>query len=151
VFGAPGNKLVNAAEPPRLVAGQPLIVVSALPQNKYAQRVPQFLMRAVVSTAPAASRCSPHLPLLLLRPLLQHARSLSDRQPDARPMLDSSGEDFAGPTVTVAGIEQAIDLRSIPRPLLDFVEIAVVRVDCAVGHLVEVDVMGFGPFGMAGA
>jgi hypothetical protein len=81
------------------------------------------------------------------RPLLQYPRALSDRQPDVRPMLDSAGEDFAGPTETVTGIEQAIDLRPIPRPLLDLVEIAVVREDCAIGHLLEVDVMGFRFFG----
>jgi hypothetical protein len=79
--------------------------------------------------------------------LLQNVRALSDRQSNARPTLYCVGEDFPGPCETVAGIEQAIDLRSIPRPLLDFVEVAVVRVDCAVGHLMEVDVMGFRLFG----
>jgi hypothetical protein len=27
--------------------------------------------------------------------------------------------------------------------VLDFVEVVIVRVDCAIGHLMEVDVMGF--------
>ena len=36
-------------------------------------------------------------------------------------MFNSVLEHRAGPTKTVAGIEQAIDLRSVPRPLLDFV------------------------------
>jgi hypothetical protein len=84
------------------------------------------------------------------RPLLQYPRALSDRQPDARPVPDGTSEDFAGPVEAVAGIE-AVELRPIPRPLLDLVEIAIVREDCTIGHLMEVDVMGFGSLGMAGA
>ena len=38
-------------------------------------------------------------------------------------MFNSVLEHRAGPTKTVTGIEQAIDLRSVPRPLLDLVEI----------------------------
>ena len=34
-------------------------------------------------------------------------------------MLDGVLKHRAGPAETVAGIEQAIDLRSVPRPLLD--------------------------------
>jgi hypothetical protein len=56
-------------------------------------------------------------------------------------MLDCALEYRAGPAETVAGIEQGINLRS-PYPLLDLVEIAVVRVDRAIGHLVEGDVIG---------
>ena len=55
----------------------------------------------------------------------------------------------AGPTKTVAGIEQAIDLRSVPRPLLDLVEIAQVGDQRIGGLLVEVNVIelriGHGP------
>ena len=38
-------------------------------------------------------------------------------------MFDGVLKHRAGPAETVAGIEQAIDLRSVPRPLLDLVEI----------------------------
>jgi hypothetical protein len=78
---------------------------------------------------PASSRISP-------RPLIEHPCSLSERQPDARAMLDCPLEYRAGPAETVAGIEQVIDLRSVPYPLLDLVEITVVRVDRAISHLV---------------
>ena len=43
-------------------------------------------------------------------------------------MLDGLLKHRAGPAETVAGIEQAIDLRSIPRPLLDLVEVVVVGI-----------------------
>jgi hypothetical protein len=62
-------------------------------------------------------------------------------------MLAGAGEDFAGPAEAVAGIKQAIDLRPIPRPLLDFVEVAVVGIRRAVRLFVEVDVVGFRFFG----
>ena len=48
----------------------------------------------------------------------------------------------AGPTKTVAGIEQAIDLRSVPRPLLDLVEIVQVGDQRIGGLIVEVNVVG---------
>jgi hypothetical protein len=63
------------------------------------------------AVAPAASRrwrIRRAASLSGARLLLQYPRALSHRQPDARPMLDSAGEDFAGPTETIAGIEQAI-------------------------------------------
>jgi hypothetical protein len=50
-------------------------------------------------------------------------------------VLDCTFEHRTGPAEAVAGIEQAIDLRTIPRPLVDFVEAAVVGVivlsDCS--------------------
>ena len=57
-------------------------------------------------------------------------------------MLDGVLKHRAGPTKTVAGIEQAIDLRSAPRPLLDLVEIAQVGDQRIGGLLVEVNVVG---------
>jgi len=57
-------------------------------------------------------------------------------------MFDRTLEYRAGPTETVAGIEQAIDLRSVPHPLLNLVEVAVVGVARAVGLFVEVNVAG---------
>ena len=61
------------------------------------------------------------------RPLLQHARTLPDSQPYPRPMLNRIGEQLASLFQVVAGVEQAIDLRAVLRPLLDLVEIKVVR------------------------
>ena len=56
-------------------------------------------------------------------------------------MFDGVLKHRAGPTKTVAGIEQAIDLRSVPRLLLDLVEIAQVG-DQRIGSLlVEVNVV----------
>ena len=57
-------------------------------------------------------------------------------------MLDSVLKHRAGPTKTVAGIEQAIDLRSVPRPLLDLVEIAQVGDQRIGGLFVKVNVVG---------
>ena len=57
-------------------------------------------------------------------------------------MLDGMLKHRAGPTKTVAGIEQAIDLRSVPRPLLDLVEIVQVGDQRIGGLLVEVNVVG---------
>src|SRR5262249_42255845 len=72
-----------------------------------------------------------------------------ERQPDPWSMFDRTLEYRAGPTETVAGIEQAIDLRSVPRPLLNLVEVAVVGVARAVGLFVEVNIVwlriGHGP------
>ena len=57
-------------------------------------------------------------------------------------MHDRVLEHRAGPTKTVAGIEQAVDRRSIPRPLLDLVEIVQVGDQWIGGLLVEVNVIG---------
>src|SRR5262249_7853542 len=57
-------------------------------------------------------------------------------------MFDGVLEHRAGPTKTVAGIEQAIDLRSVSRPLLDLVEVARVGDQWIGGLLVEVNVVG---------
>ena len=57
-------------------------------------------------------------------------------------MLDRVLEHRAGPTKTVASIEQAIDLRSVSRPLLDLVEVARVGDQWIGGLLVEVNVVG---------
>jgi hypothetical protein len=56
-------------------------------------------------------------------------------------MFDGLLERQAGPTKTVAGIEQAIDLRSVPRPLLDLVEVPHVGDQWIGGLLVEVNVV----------
>jgi hypothetical protein len=56
-------------------------------------------------------------------------------------MFDDLLEHRAGPTKTVAGIEQAIDLRSVPRPLLDLVEIPHVGDQWIGGLVVEVNVV----------
>jgi len=66
-------------------------------------------------------------------------------------MFDGMLEYRARHTKTVAGIEQAIDLRSVPRPLLDLVEVPGVGDQWIGGLLVEVNVVsGFGS-GMARA
>ena len=57
-------------------------------------------------------------------------------------MLDGVLKHRAGSPETVAGIEQAIDLRSVPRPLLDLVEIVQVGDQRIGGLLVEVNVVG---------
>ena len=63
-------------------------------------------------------------------------------------MLDGMFKHRAGPAETVAGIEQAVDVRSVPRPLLDLVEIVQVGDQRIGGLFVEVNVSGFG-LGMA--
>jgi hypothetical protein len=57
-------------------------------------------------------------------------------------MLDGVLKHRAGPTKTVAGIEQAIDLRSVPRPLLDLIEIVQIGDQRIGGLLMEVNVVG---------
>ena len=57
-------------------------------------------------------------------------------------MLDGALKHRAGPAKTVAGIEQAVDLRSVPRPLLDLIEIVQVGHQRIGGLLVEVNVVG---------
>ena len=63
----------------------------------------------------------------LLRPPLQNVRSLPDRYPDPRPVLDGVGKDFLRLAKIIAGIEQAIDFHAVAGPLFDLVEIAMVR------------------------
>jgi hypothetical protein len=72
-------------------------------------------------------------PPFLLRPPLQNARSLPNRYPDPRPMLDGVGKDFLRLAKIIAGIKQAIDFHAVPRPLFDLVEIAMVRNQRVVG------------------
>jgi hypothetical protein len=69
-------------------------------------------------------------------------RSLPDRYPDLRPVLDGVGKDFLRLAKTIAGIKQAIDSHAVPRPLLDLVEIAIVSIRRAICLLVEGDVVG---------
>jgi hypothetical protein len=57
-------------------------------------------------------------------------------------MLDGLFKHRAGPAETVAGMEQAVDLRSVPRPLLDLVEIVQVGDQRIGGLLVKVNVVG---------
>ena len=64
---------------------------------------------------------------LFLRPLLQHARPLPDRQPDPRPTFDFFREQLTSLVEIVAGVKQAVDLRAILGPLLDLVVITIVR------------------------
>ena len=56
--------------------------------------------------------------------LLQHARSLWDREPDPRPMLDHAVEDTLGLVEAAAGEQQLDDTLAVARPLLDLVEVA---------------------------
>jgi hypothetical protein len=56
-------------------------------------------------------------------------------------MFDRTLEHCAGPAEIVAGIEQAIDLRSVPRPLLDLVEVPDVGNQWIGGLLVEANVV----------
>src|SRR6516225_6529558 len=63
----------------------------------------------------------------LVRPSLQNARSLADRYPDPRQVLDGVSKDFLRLAKIIADIEQAIDFHAVAGPLLDLVEIAMVR------------------------
>jgi len=45
---------------------------------------------------------------------LQNARSLPDRYPDPRPVLDGVGKDFLRLAKIIAGMKQAIDSHAIP-------------------------------------
>ena len=63
----------------------------------------------------------------LVRPSLQNARSLPDRYPDPRQVLDGVSKDFLRLAKIIADIEQAIDFHAVAGPLLDLVEIAMVR------------------------
>src|SRR5262249_37860650 len=82
-------------------------------------------------------------PPFLLWPPLQNTRSLPDRYPDPRPVLDGVGKDFLRLAKIIAGMKQAIDSHAIPRPLLDLVEVADVRNQRVVGFFVY-DALGRG-------
>ena len=73
---------------------------------------------------------------LLRWPLLRNPRSLPDGQPDTRAVLHSHGEDFLRSPEIIAGVKQGIDFRAVPRPLLDLVEIAIIRAQRIVGLFV---------------
>src|SRR5215831_149568 len=70
------------------------------------------------------------------RPPFEYPRSLPDGQVDPRPVLDPLREDIPCLVEVVAGIEQAIYLRAIPRPFFDLVEVADVRNQRVVGFFV---------------
>ena len=71
-----------------------------------------------------------------VRPLVQHPRPCRIVCPiRGRCLIACSNTERALPK-TVAGIEQAIDLRSVSRPLLDLVEIADVRNERVVDFVV---------------
>jgi hypothetical protein len=76
-------------------------------------------------------------PLRHLRILLQHSRSLPDRQSYFGSMLDGLRE--KGFVQVIACIEQPIDFRAVARPLLKLVEIAVVCVVRVVGLLLAMN------------
>ena len=76
------------------------------------------------------------------RPLVQHPRPLADGQSDPWAVFDGVLEHRARPSKAIAGIEQAVDLRPVPRPLLDFVEDVQVGDQRIGGLLVEVNVVG---------
>ena len=63
-------------------------------------------------------------PISLFRPLLQHARPLPDREPYPRPVFDCLSEQLASLVEIVAGVQHALDLCAVLRPLFDLVEIA---------------------------
>jgi hypothetical protein len=69
-------------------------------------------------------------------PLLQHARSLPDRQSNPRPELNGACEYLACSIEIIAAVEQAIELRAVLGPLLDFVKVAIIRVQRVVGFFV---------------
>jgi hypothetical protein len=56
-------------------------------------------------------------------PPIDHPCPLPNGQTDARPVLDRTLKHRVGSAQAVAGVEQAIDLPSVPRPFLDLVEI----------------------------
>ena len=71
------------------------------------------------------------------RPLVQHPRAPADRQPNARPEPDGAVEDFARLVEVVSGIEQTIDFRAIPRPILNLEEVVHVRNQRVVGFFIR--------------
>ena len=72
----------------------------------------------------------------LRRVVLEHARSLPDGQPDARPMLGHTFEDAAGFVQAAAREHHLGDPLPVARPLLDLVEVAPVGVDRIVSFFV---------------
>src|SRR5262249_40887606 len=78
----------------------------------------------------------PVLGLLLWRPLLQHARSLPERQLDPRPALGHAVKDALG--LVEAGPREHEVNHALPvtPPLLDLVEVAPVGVDRIIGLFV---------------
>jgi hypothetical protein len=58
-------------------------------------------------------------------------------------MLDRALEHGTGCSETVAGTEQAINFRSVTRPLLDLIEVPVVSVCWTICLLMDGDVIGF--------
>jgi hypothetical protein len=76
------------------------------------------------------------------RPPLQYSRSLPDGQVDPRPVLNRLREDIPRLVEAVAGIEQAIDRRSVSRPLLDLIEVVGVRNQRVVSFFVGPIVVG---------
>jgi len=75
-------------------------------------------------------------------PLVQYPCPLADGQSDPWAVFDGVFEYRARPSKAIARIEQAVDLRPVPRPLLNFVEVAVVGIARAVRFLVEINVVG---------
>ena len=73
---------------------------------------------------------------LILRTLIQYPCSLSDGHPDPWPVLYCLCKNVPRFIEIIAGIQQAIDLRTIFGPLLDLVKIAVVRTERVGGLLV---------------
>jgi hypothetical protein len=63
------------------------------------------------------------------RPFLQYSRPLSDCQPDARPVLDGRDKDFSRLVEVVTGVQQGIDMHTIPAPRFDLVKVAQVGVE----------------------
>jgi hypothetical protein len=57
---------------------------------------------------------------------LQHPRSLSDCQPDARPTLDFGIEDFARLVERITGPQHPLDTLIVLGPLFDLTEVAIV-------------------------
>ena len=69
------------------------------------------------------------------RPLLKDARALPDGQSYPRAMLDGARKQFLGQII--AGVQQTVDLHGVLRPLLQFVEVSIVRVERIVGFFVR--------------
>jgi hypothetical protein len=69
--------------------------------------------------------------------LLHHEGALADGQSDPWAMLDGAGEDVLGLGETVARVEQALDRHAVARPLLDLVEVAVIRIERVARFLIR--------------
>jgi hypothetical protein len=67
--------------------------------------------------------------------MVDHA--LPDRQPDPRPVPHRAPKHIASFGEIVAGVEHAVDLGAILRPLLNLVEVALVRLERVVGLLIR--------------